>query len=74
MKKRAVKPKQDFLPTAEDLAWEDNFIRANHAKIAAKLREAKASMDRGEFALMEPLPVLLRDARKHHRARRKKTS
>ena len=53
MKKRFAKPAPNLLPTPEDLAWEDQFMRDNHAMITAKLQEAYDSVARGE----EPVQI-----------------
>jgi hypothetical protein len=46
----------------------ERYLAANHDEIEAKLAEARASIARGEAAPMEPLHVLLRQARKHAKA------
>ncbi len=64
-----------FLPTPEDLAWEDEFIRDNHAMINAKLQEAHDSIARGDEPVeIESLEHLLLLVREHHAAHLKKNS
>ena len=48
----------------------DRFLVENHKEVAAKLEEARASIARGEAVPLEPLHVLLRDARRNHKATR----
>jgi hypothetical protein len=44
----------------------ERFIADHHDEIEAKLQEARASIARDEVAPLEPLEVLLRDARRRH--------
>ena len=46
----------------------EQFIADHRAEIEAKLQEAQASIARGDTAPLEPLEVLLRDARRHRKA------
>jgi len=46
----------------------ERFIAENHGEIEAKLQQAGASIARGATAPLEPLKVLLRDARRRFKA------
>jgi hypothetical protein len=48
----------------------ERYLADNHDRIEAKLAEARASIARGEAAPLEPLSVLLREARKQARSDR----
>lgn len=48
----------------------ERFLVENHKEVAAKLEDARTSIARGEAEPLEPLPVLLRDARRHYKATR----
>jgi hypothetical protein len=52
-----------------DVELERN-LAARHAEIEGKLQAAKASIARGEAAPLEPLDVLLRDARRQAKSPR----
>ena len=56
-----------ILKTNDD-ADVERFLVENHKKVAIKLEQARASIARGEAAPLEPLHVLLRDARRNHKA------
>lgn len=56
------------LPGRDDDALE-RFLVENRDEIAAKLEEAQADIVAGRVALLEPLPKLLRDARRYAKAR-----
>jgi hypothetical protein len=45
----------------------ERFLKEHHQDVAEKLREARASIARGEVKPLDPLPVLLRKARKRSR-------
>ena len=46
----------------------ERFLVDHHDEIEAKLQEARASIARGEASPIEPLHVLLRDARRRFKA------
>ena len=46
----------------------ERFIADHHDEIEGKLQEARASIARGDVAPLEPLEVLLRDARRYRKA------
>jgi len=46
----------------------ERFIADHHDEIEAKLQQAQASIARGDVAPLEPLEVLLRDARRRFKA------
>lgn len=47
----------------------ERFLADHHQEVEAKLQNARASIARGEAAPLEPLPVILRAARKRDKAR-----
>ena len=56
-------------PTSDEDEMEE-FIRAHRDEINAKLEEARASIAAGKVAPLEPLPELLRAARRYAKTRR----
>ena len=48
----------------------ERYLKDHHDEIAAKLEEGLAEIDRGEAVPLEPLHVLLREARRHSKASR----
>jgi hypothetical protein len=54
--------------TASD-AETERFLADHHDEIEAKLRKARESIARGKAKPLEPLPVLLREARRRGKAR-----
>jgi hypothetical protein len=56
------------LETIDEDADVERFLVENHKEVATKLEEARASIARGKAAPLEPLHVLLRDARRNHKA------
>jgi hypothetical protein len=48
----------------------ERFLIENHDAIEAKLQEARAEIADGKIAPLEPLPKLLREARRYAKARR----
>ena len=67
---KPTKQAKTFVTRDEDLsnAEMERFIADHHDEIEAKLQEAQASIARGEVAPLEPLEVLLRDARRRFKA------
>jgi hypothetical protein len=55
--------------TASD-ADTERFLADHHDAIEAKLQKARASIARGKTKPLEPLPVLLREARRRGKAAR----
>ena len=75
MNKRVAKPKRKMPLIPDDQVTEadmERYIRENRAHINELIREAQADIAAGRFAELEPLPVLLREARKYARSKRAK--
>ena len=75
MNKRVAKPKRKVpLFPGDDVTEADmeRYIRENRAHINGLLKEAQDDIAAGRFAPLEPLPVLLQEARKYHKSKRAK--
>jgi len=70
MSTKATKQTKTFGTAAEALsdAEMELFIAEHGDEIEAKLQKARASIARGDVAPLEPLEVLLRDARRRLKA------
>lgn len=75
MNKHVAKPKRGLPITPDGNVTEadiERHIRENRAGINELIREAQEDIAAGRFAEWEPLPVLLREARKYSKAKRAK--
>jgi hypothetical protein len=75
MNKHVAKPKQKLLALPDDKITDadmERHIRENRAHINDLIREAQDDIAAGRFAEWEPLPVLLREARKYSKNKRAK--
>ncbi len=75
MNKRVAKPKRKLPLIPDDKVTEadmERYMRENRAHINELIREAQEDIAAGRFAELEPLPVLLREARKYARNKRAK--
>ncbi len=70
MNTKPTKQAKTFVTRDEELsdAETEQFIADHHDEIEAKLKDAQASIARGEVAPLEPLDVLLRDVRRSFKA------
>jgi hypothetical protein len=68
MSAKRTSGKQAPLPEMGDVAVTDaeieRFLAERHDEVETKLAEARKSIARGEAAPLEPLPMLLRQARR----------
>lgn len=70
MSTKTKKPRQDAVLDREGSDADlDRYLAEHHDSVAAKLAKARASIAQGEAAPLEPLPVLLREARRQAKAR-----
>jgi hypothetical protein len=75
MNKHVAKPKRKLsaFPGADVTEADmERHIRENRAYINGLLKEAQDDIAAGRFAELEPLPVLLREARKYAKSKRAK--
>ncbi len=75
MNKHVAKPKRKLSAVPGDDVTEadmERYIRENRAHINGLLKEAQDDIAAGRFAELEPLPVLLREARKYAKSKRAK--
>ena len=75
MNKHVAKPKrkQCLFPDGDVTEADmERYIRDNRAPINDLIREAQEDIAAGRFAEWEPLPVLLREARKYAKNKRAK--
>jgi len=74
MSARPTSRKRGPIINIEDEAVSDleieRFLADRHDEVQAKLDEARKSIARGEAAALEPLPKLLREARRSPKAAR----
>jgi hypothetical protein len=61
---------RDFADEAVDDAEIERFLGDRHSEIEEKLNEARKSIARGDATALEPLPTLLRGARRSAKAAR----
>jgi hypothetical protein len=75
MNRHVAKPKREQRLLPDDNVTEadmERHIRGNRAHINELIREAQDDIAAGRFAELEPLPVLLREARKYSKNKRAK--
>jgi len=75
MNKRLAKPKHGFPLLPNDQVTEadmERYLRGNRAHVNELIREAQEDIAAGRFAELEPLPVLLREARRYAKSKRAK--
>jgi len=64
-KARKRAPPPENMEDAVNDAEIDRFLASEHPAVEAKLAEARRSIDRGDVSPLEPLPKLLRAARRN---------